>query len=95
MRTDKEISVDIEGIIIEKIQPSVAQHGGVVSLQSYSDGVATMFMSGACSGCASSMQTLKMGIENMLSHYVPEVKSVEGVDDPDSEVAPYYNTWEP
>jgi Fe-S cluster biogenesis protein NfuA len=95
MRTDEEISVDIEGIIIEKIQPSVAQHGGVVSLQSYKDGVATMFMSGACSGCASSMQTLKMGIENMLSHYVPEVKSVEGVDDPDSEVAPYYNTWEP
>jgi Fe-S cluster biogenesis protein NfuA len=54
-----------------------------------------MFMSGACSGCASSTYTLKMSIENMLSHYVPEVKSVEGVDDPDSEVAPYYNTWEP
>jgi len=92
MRTDEEISVDIEGIIIEKIQPSVAQHGGVVSLQSYSDGVATMFMRGACSGCASSMQTLKMGIENMLSHYVPEVKSVEGVDDQHSEVAPYYQS---
>ena len=91
MRTDEEISVDIEGIIIEKIQPSVAQHGGVVSLQSYSDGVATMFMSGACSGCASSMQTLKMGIENMLAYYVPEVKSVEGVDDQESEVAPYYS----
>jgi len=91
MRTDEEISVDIEGIIIEKIQPSVAQHGGVVSLKSFDGGVATMFMSGACSGCASSMQTLKMGIENMLTHYVPEVKSVEGVDDQHSEVAPYYS----
>jgi Fe-S cluster biogenesis protein NfuA len=78
MRTDEEISVDIEGIIIEKIQPSVAQHGGVVSLQSYKDGVATMFMSGACR-------------ENMLAYYVPEVKSVEGVDDQESEVAPYYS----
>jgi len=91
MITDEEISVDIEGIIIEKIQPSVAQHGGVVSLQSYSHGVATMFMSGACSGCASSAYTLKAGIENMLAYYVPEVKSVEGVDDQESEVAPYYS----
>ena len=91
MRTDEEISVDIEGIIIEKIQPSVAQHGGVVSLHSYKDGVAIMFMSGACSGCASSTYTLKAGIENMLAYYVPEVKSVEGVDDQESEVAPYYS----
>jgi Fe-S cluster biogenesis protein NfuA len=91
MRTNEEIVEEIKDIIDSKIQPSVAQHGGVVSLQSYSDGVATMFMSGACSGCASSMYTLKMGIENMLSHYVPEVKSVEGVDDQHSEVAPYYS----
>jgi Fe-S cluster biogenesis protein NfuA len=49
-----------------------------------------MFMSGACSGCASSTLTLKMGIENMLTHYVPEVQSVEGVDDPNSGVDPYY-----
>ena len=39
-------------------------------------------MSGSCSGCASSAATLKQGIENMLKHYIPEVKSVEGVDDP-------------
>ena len=92
MRTEKEITEDIKSIIDSKIQPSVAMHGGVVSLQSYKDGVATMFMSGACSGCASSMATLKMGIENMLTHYVPEVKSVEGEDDPNSQVDPYYST---
>jgi len=50
-----------------------------------------MFMSGACSGCGSSTQTLKMGIENLLSYHIPEVKSVEGVDDENSEVAPYYS----
>ena len=95
MRTNEEIIFDIENIIENQIQPSVAMHGGVVSLHSYKDGIATMFMSGACSGCASSTYTLKMGIENMLTHYVPEVKAVEGVDDPNSQVDPYYNHWEP
>jgi len=90
MRTKEEIMNDITDIIDSKIQPSVAMHGGVVSLQSFDDGVATMFMSGACSGCASSTLTLKMGIENMLTHYVPEVQSVEGVDDPNSGFNPYY-----
>ena len=95
MRTDKEIILDIENIIEKQIQPSVAMHGGVVSLHSYKDGIATMFMSGACSGCASSTYTLKMGIENMLTHHIPEVKAVEGVDDPNSQVDPYYNSWSP
>ena len=54
MRTDKQIITDIEDIIRRQIQPSVEMHGGVVSLHSYKDGIATMFMSGACSGCASS-----------------------------------------
>jgi len=90
VRTKEEIMKDITDIIDSKIQPSVAMHGGVVSLQSFDDGVATMFMSGACSGCASSTITLKMGIENMLIHYVPEVQSVEGVDDPNSGFNPYY-----
>ena len=65
-------------------------HGGHVSLQSYKDGIATMFLTGACSGCAMSSATLKMGIENMLKYYVPEVQSVDGVEDPNSQVDPYY-----
>jgi len=89
-RTQEEVVKEIEDILESKIQPQVAMHGGVVSLESFKDGVATMFMSGSCSGCASSTYTLKVGIENMLSHYVPEVKSVEGVDDPNSTATPYY-----
>jgi len=91
MRTNEEVMVEIEKLIINQIQPSVDQHGGVVSLQSFENGVATMFMSGACSGCASSAYTLKMGIENLLTHHITEVKSVEGVDDQHSEAAPYYS----
>ena len=91
MRTDEEVIEQINVLIANQIQPSVAMHGGVVTLHSFKDGVATMFMSGACSGCGSSTQTLKMGIENLLSYHIPEVKSVEGVDDEQSEVAPYYS----
>jgi Fe-S cluster biogenesis protein NfuA len=91
MRTDKEVVEQINVLIANQIQPSVAMHGGVVTLHSFKEGVATMFMSGACSGCGSSTQTLKIGIENLLSYHIPEVKSVEGVDDEQSEVAPYYS----
>ena len=91
MRTDEEVVAEIENLIEIQIQPSVAMHGGVVTLHSFKEGVATMFMSGACSGCGSSTQTLKMGIENLLSYHIPEVKSVEGMDDEQSEVAPYYS----
>ena len=95
MRTDEEVVEQINVLIENQIQPSVAMHGGVVTLHSFKDGVATMFMSGACSGCGSSTATLKMGIENLLSYHIAEVKSVEGVDDEQSEVAPYYEKWEP
>ena len=91
MRTDKEVVEQINVLIANQIQPSVAMHGGIVTLHSFKEGIATMFMSGACSGCGSSTQTLKMGIENLLSYHIPEVKSVEGVDDEQSEVAPYYS----
>ena len=50
-------------------------------------------MSGACSGCSMSSATLKMGVERLLQHHIPEIALVEGVDDPDSEVSPYYSEW--
>ena len=90
MRTDKQIITEIEDIIRRQIQPSVEMHGGEVSLHSYKDGVATMFMSGACSGCASSEYTLQQGILQMLQYYIPEVKNVLKIEDPDSDVNPYY-----
>ena len=81
---------DIRKILDESIQPTVEMHGGKVSLQDFDDGVVTIFMSGACSGCAMSTQTLHMGIENMLKYYVKEVLAVKGVEDPNSTVDPYY-----
>ena len=53
-------------------------------------GKLTMMMKGACSGCAGSTATLKKGIESTMKHYIPEVKTVEGEDDPNSDVKPYY-----
>ena len=90
MRTDKQIISEIEDLIRRQIQPSVEMHGGEVSLHSYKDGIATMFMSGACSGCASSSYTLHQGIEQLLKYYIPEIKTVIGEEDPNSTVDPYY-----
>ena len=90
MRDKEEVMRDIQKILEESIQPTVQMHGGSVSLQDFDDGVATIFMSGACSGCAMSTQTLHMGIENMLKYYVKEVLAVKGVEDPNSTVDPYY-----
>ena len=94
-RTKEEIVEEINSIVERNIQPSVEMHGGVVKLQDsdMDTGVALMLMSGACSGCASSSITLKLGVENMLKHYIPEVNAVEGVDDPNFN-DPYY-TQEP
>ena len=90
MRDKEEVMRDIQKILDESIQPTVQMHGGMVSLQDFDDGVVTIFMSGACSGCAMSTQTLHMGIENMLKYYVKEVLAVKGVEDPNSTVNPYY-----
>jgi len=57
----------------------VAQDGGDIIFHSFKDGIVYLEMYGACSGCPSSTATLKMGIENMLKHYVPEVRRVEPV----------------
>ena len=90
MRPKEEIVKEIEKIIEDYIQPSVAMHGGRVELQDFDEGIATIFMSGACSGCAMSSLTLHACIENMLKYYIKEVVAVKGVEDENSEVAPYY-----
>ena len=91
MRTDEEIIRDINDIIKRQVQPAVEMHGGVVTLEKYEDGVATMFMSGACSGCASSEYTLQQGILQLLQHYIPEIKNVQKIEDPNSTVDPYFS----
>jgi NFU1 iron-sulfur cluster scaffold homolog, mitochondrial len=90
-RTKEEIIKNIEYIIDQYVQPAVEQHGGYIKLEDFDveSGKVSVLLQGSCSGCASSTITLKMGVENMLKHYVPEVNAVEGMDDPNFN-NPYY-----
>ena len=83
MRKHDEIVKDIKGVLEEKVAPSVAAHNGAIGFIEFAmdTGVATLKLSGSCSGCAMSAITLKRGVEDMLKHYVPEVKSIVGQDD--------------
>ena len=74
-----EISKQIRELIDTKVRPAVAQDGGDITFQSFEDGVVFLHLRGACAGCPSSTLTLKMGIENMLKHYIPEVREVRQV----------------
>jgi len=74
-----EIFKRIEEVLELKIRPAVAMDGGNISLRSFVDGVAEVELQGSCAGCPSSALTLKQGVERMLVHYVPEVKSVRAV----------------
>ena len=73
---DSEVVQQIKQLLDTRVRPAVAMDGGDIQFDSFEDGVVTLFMRGACSGCPSSTATLKMGIENMLRHYIPEVQEV-------------------
>ena len=74
-----EIINKINEVLDSKIRPAVARDGGDITFKSYADGVVTVELKGSCSGCPSSIMTLKQGVQNHLCHYIPEVKSVEAV----------------
>jgi Fe-S cluster biogenesis protein NfuA len=76
---DDEIVAQIKELLETRVRPAVAQDGGDIIFQSFEDGIVYLHMQGSCSGCPSSTATLKMGIENMLRHYVPEVIEVRPV----------------
>ena len=76
---DSDIVREIIELIDTRVRPAVAQDGGDIIFHSYAEGIVHLEMHGACSGCPSSTLTLKQGIENMLKHYIPEIKSVEAV----------------
>lgn len=90
-RTNEEVIEQIKELIDTQVKPAVAMHGGIIEFVSYDEGDLLLELGGACSGCAGSTMTLKMGVENMLKHYVPEIKTVEAFDDPLSTVDPYYS----
>tara|TARA_B100000575_G_C23127006_1_gene653093 strand:+ start:355 stop:918 length:564 start_codon:yes stop_codon:yes gene_type:complete len=77
---DNDIVKQIKELLDTRVRPAVAMDGGDIIYDSFKDGIVYLHMQGACSGCPSSTATLKMGIENMLKHYVPEVIEVKPVD---------------
>jgi Fe-S cluster biogenesis protein NfuA len=76
---DSEIVSQIKELLDTRVRPAVAQDGGDIVFHGFERGVVYLHMQGACAGCPSSTLTLKMGIENLLRHYIPEVVEVRPV----------------
>ena len=74
-----EIVNKIMEVLDTKIRPAVARDGGDIKFVSFEDGVVKVLLQGSCSGCPSSLMTLKQGVQNLLKHYVKEVNTVEAV----------------
>ena len=76
---DDEIVSQIKELLDTRVRPAVAQDGGDIVFRGFERGIVYVHLQGSCSGCPSSTATLRMGIENMLKHYVPEVMEVRAV----------------
>ena len=74
-----EIEKKIISILEEKIRPAVAKDGGDIKFKEFKDGIVKVELQGSCSGCPSSTMTLKQGVQNLLCHYLPEVKEVVAI----------------
>ena len=74
-----EVVNKINEVLDSKIRPAVAKDGGDIKFKSFKDGIVTVELKGSCSGCPSSIMTLKQGVQNLLCHYIPEVKSVDAI----------------
>jgi NFU1 iron-sulfur cluster scaffold homolog, mitochondrial len=74
-----EIEQRIVKILDEKIRPAVARDGGDIKFKEFKDGIVKVQLQGSCSGCPSSTMTLKQGVQNLLCHYLPEVKEVVAI----------------
>ena len=78
--SDSDTVQQIKELLDSRVRPAVAMDGGDIVFQGFDDGIVTLQMRGACQGCPSSTATLKMGIENMLRHYIPEVREVRAAE---------------
>ena len=74
-----EIISKIKEVLDSKVRPAVAKDGGDITFKAFANGVVTVELKGSCSGCPSSIMTLKQGVQNLLCHYIPEVKSVNAI----------------
>ena len=77
--THDQIEKKIVQLLDEKIRPAVAKDGVDIKFKEFKDGVVKVQLQGSCSGCPSSTMTLKRGVENLLCHYLPEVKEVVAI----------------
>ena len=75
----KDVEKKIIQILNEKIRPAVAKDGGDIKFKEFKNGIVRVQLQGSCSGCPSSTMTLKQGVQNLLCHYIPEVKQVEAI----------------
>ena len=75
----EDIEKKIVQILNEKIRPAVAKDGGDIKFKEFKNGIVRVKLQGSCSGCPSSTMTLKQGVQNLLCHYIPEVKQVEAI----------------
>ena len=75
----EEVEMRIIKILDQKIRPAVARDGGDIKFKEFKDGIVKVQLQGSCSGCPSSTMTLKQGVQNLLCHYIPEVKQVEAI----------------
>jgi|TARA_Y100000389_G_C17413692_1_gene492423 NFU1 iron-sulfur cluster scaffold homolog, mitochondrial len=75
----KDIEMKIIKILDQKIRPAVAKDGGDIKFKEFKDGIVKVQLQGSCSGCPSSTMTLKQGVQNLLCHYLPEVKEVQAI----------------
>ena len=78
-QNDDETVKKIIDVLNTKIRPAVARDGGDIKFKSFENGVVKVELQGSCSGCPSSLMTLKQGVQNLLKHYVKEVNSVEAI----------------
>ena len=78
---DSDIVKQIKELLDTRVRPAVAMDGGDIVYKKFEKGIVYLHMQGACSGCPSSTATLKAGIENMLKHYIPEVKEIRSIDE--------------
>lgn len=78
---DNDVVQQIQELILNRVRPAVMQDGGDIEFRKYKDGIVYLQLKGACSGCPSAALTLKDGIEEMLKYYIPEIQSVEAIEE--------------
>ena len=76
---DETVVATIKELLESRVRPAVAQDGGDITFRGYRDGTVFLNMKGSCAGCPSSTATLKHGVQNLLRHFIPEVREVEAV----------------